>query len=150
MASINRINSFRLSGPSLRSGGQDGFSSFKGVILSDSEQHSANGRHFFPNTIAVLDKFPVAVDVGVEMAELPEQGALGLGVVRIEFPYLGVEQVVEEERAIPGSVGRWHLRIKPAPLLGFLAGHHRPTDGLGVFEDAGLDGFVFSGCGHLD
>ena len=45
----------------------------------------------------VLDEFPVAVDVGVEMAELPEQGALGLSVARVEFPHLGVEQVVEEE-----------------------------------------------------
>ena len=44
----------------------------------------------------MLDEFPVAVDGGVEMAELSEQRALGLG----------------------------------------------------VFEDPGLDGFVFSGCGH--
>jgi hypothetical protein len=33
----------------------------------------------------VLDEFPVAVDVGVEMAELPEQGSLCLGVARIEL-----------------------------------------------------------------
>jgi hypothetical protein len=39
----------------------------------------------------VLDEFPVAVDVGVEMAEPPEQGTLGLGVARVEFPHLGVE-----------------------------------------------------------
>ena len=36
----------------------------------------------------------------------------------------------------------------PPPFLGFLAGHKRPSDGLGVGEDPGLDGFVFSGCGH--
>jgi hypothetical protein len=36
------------------------------------------------------------VDVGVQMAELPEQGALGLGVARVELPHLGIEQVVEE------------------------------------------------------
>jgi hypothetical protein len=41
-----------------------------------------------------------------------------------------------------------HLRFKPAPLLGFLPGHNRPIDGLGGYEDPGLDGFVFSGCGH--
>ena len=45
----------------------------------------------------VLDEFPVAVDVGVEMAKLLEQRALGLGVTRIEGAQLGVEQVVEEE-----------------------------------------------------
>ena len=83
----------------------------------------------------------------MKMAELPEQGALGLSVARVEFPQLGVE-VVEEERAVLGAVGGRHLRVKPAPLLGFLAGYKRPTDGLGVFEDPGLDGFVFSGCGH--
>ena len=38
----------------------------------------------------------------------------------------------------PGST------YKPAPLLGFLAGHQRPTDSLGVFEDPGLNGFVFA------
>jgi hypothetical protein len=96
----------------------------------------------------VLDEVPVAVDVGVEMAELPEQGALGLGVARVEFPHLGVEQVVEEEGAVLGAVGGWDVGIKAAPLLGFLAGHNRPPDGLGVFEDPGLDGFVFSGGGH--
>ena len=30
-----------------------------------------------------------------------------------------------------------------------LAGDKRPIDGLGVFEGAGLDGFVFGGGGHL-
>jgi hypothetical protein len=38
--------------------------------------------------------------------------------------YLGTEQVVEEERQRSGDA--------PSPFLGFLAGHHRPTDGLGV------------------
>ncbi len=69
----------------------------------------------------VLDEFPVAVDVGVEMAKLPEQGALGLGVARVECAQLGVEQVVEEERRILGAVGGRHRWIKPPPLLGFLA-----------------------------
>ncbi|MEZ5613802.1 MAG: hypothetical protein R3E35_01150 [Rhodocyclaceae bacterium] len=50
------------------------------------------------------------------MAELHEQGALGLGM-RVEFPQLGVEQVVEKERAVFGAVGGWHLRIKAASLL---------------------------------
>jgi hypothetical protein len=40
---------------------------------------------------------PVAVDVGVQMAELPEQRTLGLGIARIELPYLSVEPIVEEE-----------------------------------------------------
>jgi hypothetical protein len=72
---------------------------------------------------------------------------------QVEFPHLGVEQVVKEEpqknAGIPARVffrmAGWNTR---PPLLGFLAGHNRPTDGLGVGEDPGLDGFVFSGCGH--
>ena len=92
----------------------------------------------------VLDEIPVAVDVGVQMAELPEQRALGLGIARVEFPQLGVEQVVEEKRAVLGAVGGRDVGVKPASLLGFLAGHNRPPDGPGVFEDPGLDGFVFS------
>lgn len=90
---------------------------------------------------------PVAVNVGVEMAKLPKQGAIGRKGARVEFPQLGVKQVVEEERTV-GAVGRRHVRIKPAPLLGFLAGHKRPADGLGVREDSGLDGFVFAGGGR--
>ena len=34
------------------------------------------------------------------------------------------------------------------PFLDLLAGHNRPADGLGVFEDPGLDGLVFSGLSH--
>ena len=83
------------------------------------------------------------------MAKLPEQRALGLGIARVEFPHLGVEQFAEEERAVFGAVGGRHLRIKAAALLGFFAGHKRPTNGLCVFEDSGLDGIVFSGCGHF-
>ncbi len=41
-----------------------------------------------------------------------------------------------------------HLWFKPAPQLGFLAGDNRPTDGLGVGEVPGLDGFVLGGAGH--
>ena len=67
-----------------------------------------------------------------------------LGVARVELPQLGVEQVVEEERAVFGAVGRRHGRVKPAPLLGFFGGHNRPTDCLGVCEDPGLDGFMLA------
>ena len=45
----------------------------------------------------VLDEFSVAVDVGVQMAELLEQRAHGLGIARVECAQLSIEQVVEEE-----------------------------------------------------
>jgi hypothetical protein len=70
---------------------------------------------------SVLDKFPVTVDVSMEMAELPEQCALSLGIARIELPHLGIEQVVEEERTALGAILRRHIRIKAAPQLGFLS-----------------------------
>ncbi len=95
----------------------------------------------------VLDEFPVAVDVGVEMAELPEQRARSLGVAWVEFAHLGVEQVGEEEGAV-FSVGGWSVGVKPAPLIGCLARHKRPADGLGVGEDLGLGGFLFCGGWH--
>lgn len=82
------------------------------------------------------------------MAESPEQGALGLGVARVKFPQLGIEQIVEEEGAIFDAIEGRDFRIKPAPALGFHARHKGPAHGLGIAEDAGLDGFVFSGCGH--
>ena len=81
----------------------------------------------------VFDEFPVTVNVGVEMAELAEQKPLGLGIARIEFPHLGIKQVVEEEGQRSGST--------PSPLLGFLTGHKRPTDGLGVCQGYGLGRF---------
>ena len=39
----------------------------------------------------VLDEVPVAVDIGMEVAELAEQGVLGLGIARVEFPHFGVQ-----------------------------------------------------------
>ena len=53
----------------------------------------------------MLDEFAVAVDVGVQMAELPEQGSRAFRVARVEFTQLGVEQVVEEQRTVFGTVG---------------------------------------------
>ena len=97
----------------------------------------------------VLDEFPVAVDVGVEMTESAEQRAFGLGITRVELPHLGIKHAVEEERTTLGALLQWRIRIKPAPPLGFFAGHNRPADGLGVFENPGLHGFVFGGSGHL-
>lgn len=101
-----------------------------------------------PTVAQVLDEFPVAVDVGVQMTELPEQRALGLGVARVEFAQLGVKQIVEEEGPVLGPVRVWGAWIKAAKLLGFFAGHNRPANRLGIAENPGLDGFVFSGFGH--
>ena len=45
----------------------------------------------------MLHELPVAVDVGMDMAELAEQGTFSSGVARIEFPDLGIEQILEEQ-----------------------------------------------------
>ena len=74
-------------------------------------------------------------------------GSSGSPSSGVEIPSLGVEQVVEKERTVPGAVGGWQLRIKTASPLGFFAVYNRPTDlsavvlakvdGLSVFEDSG-------------
>ena len=51
--------------------------------------------------------------------------------------FICAEQVVEEERRRSGAIPVPDLptqggRNDPSPFLGFLAGHNRPTDGLGV------------------
>ena len=100
----------------------------------------------FSPVAQVLDEFPVAVDVGMEMAELTQQRALG--VARIEFPYLGVEQVIEKERYSLRPVLGGCFRIKTASLLCFLAKYKGPANSLRILENAGLDGFVLGGRGH--
>ena len=120
----------------------------------------------FATVAQVLDESSVGVYVGVEMPELAEQCALGLGVARVELPHLGGEQVVEEERQRSGGFPTPGLRFKgsggfltpglrckggrnaPSPLLGLLAGHKGPTDGLGVTDDPRLDCVMFSGFRH--
>ena len=57
------------------------------------------------------------MDVGMEMAELPEQGALGLSVARVKFAQLGIKKIVEEKRAVLGAVCGRDFRIQhPAPV----------------------------------
>lgn len=55
-----------------------------------------------------------------QMSELPEQNAFGLGV---EFPHLGITQVVEAERAVLRAVGRRDFRIEPGGRLVDSASH---------------------------
>ncbi len=47
--------------------------------------------------LRVLPKIPIAVDVGMEIAKLPEKAALGLGIARVKLVYLSAEQAVEEQ-----------------------------------------------------
>ena len=89
-----------------------------------------------------------AVDVGVEMVKLAEQGALSHGVARVELLRLGIKNAIEEEGTTLGVFLGWSLRIKPTSFPGFFTGHNRPSDGLGVFENSGLDGFMFGESGH--
>ena len=72
----------------------------------------------FAPVAQVLDEFPVGVDVGVETPELAEQDAVGLGVARVGFPRLGIEQVVKEERTVFDAVGGRYVRLKPTQRLG--------------------------------
>ena len=60
-----------------------------------------------------------------------------------------VYQVAEEERRLARPLFRCRtIRVKAAPPFDLIARHVCPADLLRVFQDAGLDGFVFSGGGH--
>jgi hypothetical protein len=63
------------------------------------------------------------------------------GIARVECAHRSGDIPVP---VLPAHRGR----NAPSPFLGFLAGHHRSTDGLGVGEDSGLDGFVFGWLAH--
>ena len=76
----------------------------------------------------LLGEAPVAVDVGVEMAELPEQRALGLGVARVELRMIQ-----------PKGQGSFCFCMCHSQFL-------IPNSLL--IMDPSLDGIVFSGCGH--
>ncbi len=54
-----------------------------------------------------------------------------------------------DEEGVPcPCLGRDAIQVEPPPPLGLTPRHIGPPDFLGVCQDAGLDGFVFSGCGH--
>ena len=55
---------------------------------------------------------------------------------------LSGQQFVKKS-AVLRAVGGRNVGGKSAPLQGFLVEHSRPTDGLSVFGDPGLDGFEF-------
>lgn len=96
-----------------------------------------------------LQEIAVAIDAGRQMAQLAEQSALGFAIARVEVAQLGIEQVVEEQRAVAGAFFRWGRWIKAAALFGLFPGHHRPADRRGIGQDARLNGFVLARSGHL-
>lgn len=80
---------------------------------------------------------------------------IGFRLLRLGIELLALvlvaEQVVERLLVVLAEVLEGVVAVNlfsaPAPLLGSLVGHSRPTAGLGVFEDPGLDSYVFSGGG---
>jgi hypothetical protein len=84
----------------------------------------------------------------MEMAELTWQCPLSFGIAGVKFPHLGIEEIVEEKRPVLGPLGRRPLGIKPSTTLRFLTRHNGPAYLSRIGKDPGLDGFVFSGCGH--
>lgn len=96
----------------------------------------------------MFDEFAVAVNVGMEMAELAEQGAFSFGVAWVELAYFGVEEVVEEKRAILGAVVGGRGGVKSTSLLGFFAGNKSPPDIPGIGKDASLNCLMFARFAH--
>ena len=78
----------------------------------------------------------------------PRNAPPGLGVARVEFPHFGGEQVIEEERAVFGALLGWRVRVKSSAAARLPCGAQKSSRWPGVFENAGLDGFVFCGGGH--
>ena len=67
----------------------------------------------------------------------------------LELLYLGKEKIVEVQRRLThlsGDTADSGLEASPPIRLG--PWHEGPADFLRVFQNAGLDGFVFGGCGH--
>lgn len=79
----------------------------------------------------------------MEMENLAEQSTLSLSLARAELPRFGIKQLVEEDRAVTGTIFGWRIRIKPASQLGFFAGCNLLANDFGVFKYPGLDGFMF-------
>ena len=63
------------------------------------------------------------------------------------LPRDGSDVYTERGISNPGFRARGGT-LAPSPLFVLPAEHERPTNGLGVFEEASLDGFVFGGGGH--
>jgi hypothetical protein len=51
-----------------------------------------------------LQEVAVAIDAGRQDAQLAEQGTFRFAIARVELPQLGIEQVVEEQRAVAGTL----------------------------------------------
>ena len=78
-----------------------------------------------------------------------DQRALRFLAFRIDSTDLGVQQIAEEQRRLARPLLRHRaVGIKATPPFGLGARHISPADLLRVFQDAGLDGFVFAGCGR--
>lgn len=98
----------------------------------------------------VRNEFPVAVGVVLKMAELPQQYTFGFRIAWVELPHIGIEQVIEKQWAIPCTICSLCIDIKPATSFGFLVGHWRPTDGIGVGKVPRLSGFMFRAGWHRE
>ena len=68
----------------------------------------------------------------------------------LELPYLVKEKIVEVQRRLAHLSGDTViLGSQPPPPLRLCPWHEGTADFLRVFQNAGLDGFVFGGGGHL-
>ena len=67
----------------------------------------------------------------------------------MEGTNLGVRQITEEQRRLARPLLRCRSgRVKTAPLLSLGTRHIGPPNLMRVLQDAGMDGLMFSGCGH--
>jgi hypothetical protein len=126
-----------------------------GVLVVDQDEVQLPPLAFVVERLRVAqvgEELAVAGDVRVKPAQVTDQRARAFGVLRIELPHLGIEEVLEVGRCIRRLLGgRGPGVIEPAALLRFASRHVHPADLPRVGEDAGLDGLVLGGLGcHLN
>jgi hypothetical protein len=96
----------------------------------------------------VLAHAVLAVVAGKLLGHLGDEGPRRFGVLRIQLPHLRLEQVVEKRRCRSRLLGgRVPGAVEASSLLGFPLRHELPADLLGIGEDSGLNGLVFTRCG---
>lgn len=98
----------------------------------------------------VCQKIAVPIYVALQPLQFADECAFGFFVFRIKVAHLLVQQIAEKWRCSTCPVlGRNPIWAETAPPLGFCSRNISPTDLLRILEDAGLDGLMFAGLGHI-
>lgn len=114
-------------------------------IVNDGEIQFAallRTKEFAP-VAEVIQKITIAVDIGMQAAQLSYQRAFGFFVFGVKLSNFGIQQIVKEEGGAPGGfLGRSGVTVKAPTSLGFRLWHIGPANLLGVTQQPGLNGLM--------